>query len=500
MKYHFQDWMLNSDTQSLYYKKKQVAIRQKAYQLLLYFLQHPNQVIDKQTLFDHLWPDTVVSEQSLFQAINKLRVLLAPNKTIVNHPGVGYEWQGKVVALKSRSINWRTLPTPAIFTLAMLVLFASAWVVQSYNKVEIERDPTYYHVIILPITNNTSAPENQWVKWGLMDIMTLGLTQEGFSRVMPTNNMLALMANYQEQEVELTDLERGFTHIVKGELNQIPNSDQLELLLTIKGFDQEYQQTFVDRNLQNLASSAVSWIDYVTSFRPYFFELTDPTSQSPEFMTALNAFRFSQFEKARISFEQAIEKNQGGYSAKRIYARTLFELGEREQAIDYLAEDMLSQTRPSDKMRHKITLADLHVRDDKYDMAALFLNGVIEQAKREADLEIIAEAYFQLGKLYDGQEMYNQSRVAFERALGLYNVLKFKTAQEATLINLANVTQKSGLVRISDEYLNSARMSQRLPLFDWPHMAIEYEQYASNLKEDNLEQFQKLLEERSERP
>jgi TolB-like protein/DNA-binding winged helix-turn-helix (wHTH) protein/Flp pilus assembly protein TadD len=67
----------------------------KAFDTLVYFLEHPGQVIERSTLLEELWPNTVVEENNLSQAVASLRRLLGDG-FIVTVTGRGYQFVGDV--------------------------------------------------------------------------------------------------------------------------------------------------------------------------------------------------------------------------------------------------------------------------------------------------------------------------------------------------------------------------------------------------------------------
>lgn len=66
----------------------------KAFQVLLVLIEKRGQVVDKDDLIQHVWPDTVVEENNLPRAISRLRKALHEHVTehryIVTVPGRGY--------------------------------------------------------------------------------------------------------------------------------------------------------------------------------------------------------------------------------------------------------------------------------------------------------------------------------------------------------------------------------------------------------------------------
>ncbi len=72
-----------------------IELTGKAFDALIYFLQHPGVVIDRSTLLGALWPDTVVEENNLNQAVAVLRRALGRDY-ITTVPRRGYQFAAEV--------------------------------------------------------------------------------------------------------------------------------------------------------------------------------------------------------------------------------------------------------------------------------------------------------------------------------------------------------------------------------------------------------------------
>lgn len=73
----------------------EIDVTPKAFDALVYFLERPGQVLDRATLLDALWPDTVVEENNLSQAVAALRRALGEG-FIVTVPRRGYQFVADV--------------------------------------------------------------------------------------------------------------------------------------------------------------------------------------------------------------------------------------------------------------------------------------------------------------------------------------------------------------------------------------------------------------------
>lgn len=77
-----------------------IPLPARAFALLLYFVQHPGELIDKNRLMAAVWPNTVVEENNLNQCVGALRKALADGKGehrfLVTEPGRGYRFVAPV--------------------------------------------------------------------------------------------------------------------------------------------------------------------------------------------------------------------------------------------------------------------------------------------------------------------------------------------------------------------------------------------------------------------
>lgn len=102
MHYRFGDYELNVQLYQLRHAGELVEIEPKVFDLLVYLLQHHDRVVSKDELLDKLWPDQVVSETALTQAVMAARKAVgddgARQHTIKTQHGRGYRFVAALVA------------------------------------------------------------------------------------------------------------------------------------------------------------------------------------------------------------------------------------------------------------------------------------------------------------------------------------------------------------------------------------------------------------------
>ena len=105
--YEFGAFRLDPTERLLLREGQVVALTPKAFDLLVYLVEHHGHLVEKQSLMTALWPDTVVEEANLAYNISALRKALANGredaKFIETVPTRGYRFVAPVVAAPSAS-------------------------------------------------------------------------------------------------------------------------------------------------------------------------------------------------------------------------------------------------------------------------------------------------------------------------------------------------------------------------------------------------------------
>lgn len=82
---------------------KPLPLKAKAFETLLYLVENPGRVIERDEIMEAVWPDTVVEENNLTQHISSLRRLFGETKDhprfVVTVPGHGYKFAAEVKTL-----------------------------------------------------------------------------------------------------------------------------------------------------------------------------------------------------------------------------------------------------------------------------------------------------------------------------------------------------------------------------------------------------------------
>jgi serine/threonine-protein kinase len=105
--YEFGDFRVDAAKRRLLGRNGEpVPLTPKVFDTLLYLVEHPGTVLNKDELMEAIWPQTVVEENSLNQSISILRRVLGEsrgeNRYIVTVPGRGYRFVAEVRSFTGR--------------------------------------------------------------------------------------------------------------------------------------------------------------------------------------------------------------------------------------------------------------------------------------------------------------------------------------------------------------------------------------------------------------
>lgn len=110
-----------------------VALTPKAFDLLLYLVDRPGRLVEKQALMAALWPDAMVEEGNLASTVSALRKALGDDgdeqRMIATVPTRGYRFTAPVTRLDAPQVNATAGRRPALRTsrIALLAMGLALW-------------------------------------------------------------------------------------------------------------------------------------------------------------------------------------------------------------------------------------------------------------------------------------------------------------------------------------------------------------------------------------
>jgi Tol biopolymer transport system component/DNA-binding winged helix-turn-helix (wHTH) protein len=146
--YEFDGWRLSPGQRQLMSPDgKPVALRSKVFDLLLFLVRERGRVVTKAELMESVWPDAVVEENNLNQAISALRQALGESaqapRLVATITGRGYQFVGEVRESDSRPSETSASSSPVsryvlAGALVLVVVLVGFWAIQSDDESEPE--------------------------------------------------------------------------------------------------------------------------------------------------------------------------------------------------------------------------------------------------------------------------------------------------------------------------------------------------------------------------
>ena len=183
--YRFGDLVLNLDRGYLQKDGADLALRPKAFEVLRYLVERAGRLATKDELVQAVWPNVIVSDDSLAQCIRDIRKVLNDEgeRFLRTVPRRGYMFVAETVpfdgsqspAPATRPAGLRTLPRPAIAVLAglaILIVGLAAWS-RGWLERQLPATGARLTIAVLPFTSLGDKPGEDWLGDGIAeDIMT----------------------------------------------------------------------------------------------------------------------------------------------------------------------------------------------------------------------------------------------------------------------------------------------------------------------------------------
>jgi DNA-binding winged helix-turn-helix (wHTH) protein/TolB-like protein/Tfp pilus assembly protein PilF len=252
----FGQFRVNIPRRSVEREGQPVAFSGKAFEILVVLLEQRGEVVDKDALMRHVWPDTAVEENNITVAISTLRKALgetpASPKWIVAIPGRGYSFVGEVrcdrpatetgppVAPIAAPPSQRRFRTAYILAAGALLVALSAHGLISWLTPNWFAPIPLRSVAILPFGVLNQDSKNDYLGLGLTDalITRLGNTQ---LVVRPSETV----SRFAERDPIQSGRDLGVDAVVEGSVQTVDNRIRVSVhLLRIRDGKALWAQTY----------------------------------------------------------------------------------------------------------------------------------------------------------------------------------------------------------------------------------------------------------------
>jgi TolB-like protein/DNA-binding winged helix-turn-helix (wHTH) protein len=227
--YRFDDFVVDPETWRLSRGGQEIHLKPMVLELLVYLIANRGRLVTRQELMDTVWSDTVISESAVTKAAARLRKALgddsATHRYLETVRSRGYRFVADVEEIESpdqpalpsgntRAANVRRAlfgGAAAIVALIALAVFWYGAFQQETPQAEVIRS-----LAVLPLSNLTGDPEQDYYVDGLQDLLITELSQLPGMRVTSRQST----KRYRNSELPTADIagELGVDALVEGSL------------------------------------------------------------------------------------------------------------------------------------------------------------------------------------------------------------------------------------------------------------------------------------------
>jgi TolB-like protein/DNA-binding winged helix-turn-helix (wHTH) protein len=228
--YRFGAFTLDPTRRAVSRDGSRIPITPKAFDILLYLVEHPNQVVPKQDLMKAVWPDPFVEEANLIVNVSLLRKALADqgdDRLIVTVARRGYQFTANVTKEASpdeveadRPPEWRRVALFGGLGLGLLLVGASiAWS-------RFGREPAAPDVVrlaVLPFNNLTGDTARNYLADGLTEELITHLARLEPERLSVIARTSVMQYRHSDKPLDQIGRDLSVGYAVESALQQSAN-------------------------------------------------------------------------------------------------------------------------------------------------------------------------------------------------------------------------------------------------------------------------------------
>jgi len=239
--YRFDDFLVDPADWRLSRNGREIHVEPVVLKLLIFLIANRDRLVTRQELMDTVWGDTVVSESALSKAVARLRKALgddsATHRYLETVHSQGYRFVAEVEEVERAErpdAPAGNIRTPAlrrallaVTAIVVLITLAIAWFPESRRATP--REDGIRSLAVLPLSNLTGNPEQDYYVDGLHDILITELSQIPGLRVTSRQSV----RRYRNSELPTADIARelGVDALVEGSLLRAGKKIELTIQL-----------------------------------------------------------------------------------------------------------------------------------------------------------------------------------------------------------------------------------------------------------------------------
>ena len=204
-RYRFDQYTLDLDRGALLGGKgEELALRPKSFQMLQYFVENADRLIDRDELMQVVWPDVIVSDDSIAQCIGEIRRVLGGDgqrylRTVQRR---GYRFAGPVHSMAATDApeSVETAPAPEIV------------------RPPAAQSPDHPTIAVLPFQNMSGDPEQEYFADGMVEEIITALARIRWLFVIARNSTFT----YKGRAVDIKQVGRelGVRYVLEGSVRR----------------------------------------------------------------------------------------------------------------------------------------------------------------------------------------------------------------------------------------------------------------------------------------
>jgi len=224
--YRFDDFLADPETWRLTRDGQEIHLEPVVLKLLIYLITHRERLVTRQELMDTVWGDTVISESAVTKAMARLRKALnddsATPRYLETVRSLGYRFVATVEEIEHADQPGLSLGKPraptahrALFAGAVaLIALAVFWA--NGPQYEAPQEPAIHSLAVLPLSNLTGDPQQDYYVDGIQDLLITELSQLPGLRVTSRQST----KRYRDSQLLTAEIARelGVDAVVEGSL------------------------------------------------------------------------------------------------------------------------------------------------------------------------------------------------------------------------------------------------------------------------------------------
>ncbi len=506
---HFLEYTADPVTRRILLRGRVLKVSALNFDLLMYFLQHPGEVLSRQRLLDEVWRGRVVADNTLSKQITRLKEELhieaAQHDFIQTVRGKGFVFSAAV------QHSTDDAPTPAnhrpgrrrtasMWLLGVLILSAGALIWRHNRIADLEQVTAQMHQRIERLALLYDAAQDPVETAGAQ-----ALAGALRARLLANQSFNIRLQQRPVGEADFTQLseeliaDEGYDSVVYMHVTRHAQGFNAQVILR-HGTDLLPSARFESESQQALIRRVADWINAQA--------LAPSESGAERVMTASDAAFEAYVQASQLGFQNrtqaAIDKAREALRIDPDFKMAQVELaqhlrvaGQVDQAIELLAALPLDDTPLRFQYRVNKDLGVCHYRLGHQRQAVAYFQAAIEQARTLEDASLEIAALINQSYMYADLQQSEKARDNLERALLLVDRHHEKYYMGGIYSGLTSAYRRSGQLdkaleyaQKSHEFFSAANNSDlaHTALGKWADILLDAGQYArsNELQQTNL--------------